>query len=73
MKKFIYFILINLLLSTHSFADKIEKILINGNSRITDNTVILFSKAKINQDVNEDDFNNFIKNLYETDFLKRLT
>ena len=72
MKKFIYFILINLLLSTHSFADKIEKILINGNSRITDNTVILFSKAKINQDVNEDDFNNFIKNLYETDFFKKV-
>ena len=72
MKKYIYFILINLLLSTHSFANKIEKILINGNSRITDNTVILFSKAKINQDVNEDDFNNFIKNLYETDFFKKV-
>ena len=72
MKKFIYFILINLLLSTHSHADKIEKISINGNSRISDKTVILFSKAKINQDVNEDDLNNFIKNLYETDFFKEV-
>ncbi len=72
MKKFIYFILINLLLSTLSHADKIEKISINGNSRISDKTVILFSKAKINQDVNEDDLNNFIKNLYETDFFKEV-
>ena len=72
MKKFITFILINLFLSAHSYADKIEKIFINGNNRISDKTVILFSKAKINQDVNEDDFNNFIKNLYETDFFKEV-
>ena len=54
------------------YADKIEKISVNGNVRISDKTVILFSKAKINQEVNEDDFNNFIKDLYETDFFKKV-
>ena len=54
------------------YADKIEKISVKGNVRISDKTVILFSKAKINQEVNEDDFNNFIKNLYETDFFKKV-
>ena len=54
------------------YADKIEKISVNGNVRISDKTVILFSKAKIDQEVNEDDFNNFIKNLYETDFFKKV-
>ena len=72
MKNFIYFILINLFLSMNVYADKIEKISVNGNVRISDKTVILFSKAKINQEVNEDDFNNFIKNLYETDFFKKV-
>jgi len=54
------------------YADKIEKISVKGNVRISDKTVILFSKAKINQEVNEDDFNNFIKDLYETDFFKKV-
>ena len=54
------------------YANKIEKISVNGNVRISDKTVILFSKAKINQEVNEDDFNNFIKDLYETDFFKKV-
>ena len=72
MKNFIYFILINLFLSMNVYADKIEKISVNGNVRISDKTVILFSKAKINQEVNEDDFNNFIKDLYETDFFKKV-
>ena len=48
MKKLIFFLLINLILSTQSFADKIEKFIINGNVRISDQTVILFSKAKPN-------------------------
>ena len=72
MKNFIYFILINLFLSMNVYANKIEKISVNGNVRISDKTVILFSKAKINQEVNEDDFNNFIKDLYETDFFKKV-
>jgi len=65
MKKFIYFILIHLFLFSSSYADKIEKFSINGNNRISDKTVILFSKAKINQIINEDDINDFIKNLYQ--------
>ena len=72
MKKFIYFILIHSFLFSPSYADKIEKFSINGNSRISDKTVILFSKAKINQIINEDDLNNFIKNLYQTDFFKEV-
>ena len=32
----------------------------------------MFSKAKINQIINEDDLNNFIKNLYQTDFFKEV-
>ena len=72
MKKFIYFVLIHLFLFSSLYADKIEKFSINGNSRISDKTVILFSKAKINQSINEDDLNGFIKNLYETDFFKEV-
>ena len=72
MKKFIYFILIHLFLFSPSYADKIEKFSINGNSRISDKTVILFSKAKINQIIDEDDLNIFIKNLYQTDFFKEV-
>ena len=42
----------------------------NGNERITDNTIIVFSKISIGNDITVNDLNNVIKELYETDFFK---
>ena len=50
------------------YAEIIEEIQINGNQRISDKTIILFSKAKINTKASEENLNFYLKNLYETDF-----
>ena len=47
-------------------ASNLEKILINGNNRISDDTIKMFSKIKIGENINEIDLNNILKNLYET-------
>ena len=63
---FIFFII--LFKINNLYAEIIEEIQINGNQRISDKTIILFSKAKINSMASEENLNFYLKNLYETDF-----
>tara|TARA_B100000579_G_scaffold417521_1_gene414131 strand:+ start:470 stop:2680 length:2211 start_codon:yes stop_codon:yes gene_type:complete len=52
-----------------SFADKIKSINIVGNERISDDTIILFSKISQNSEINDDNQLNIIfKNIYSTNF-----
>jgi outer membrane protein insertion porin family len=73
MHIFIRTLFIIILLITNTYAEKIEKFLIIGNARIANETIVLFSKKKINQDINEDDLNEVLKNLYHTDFFKNVS
>ena len=73
MHIFIRTLFIIILLTTNTYAEKIEKFLIIGNDRIANETIVLFSKKKINQDINEDDLNEVLKNLYHTDFFKNVS
>ena len=63
MHIFIRTLFLIIFLITNAFAEKIEKFSIIGNVRVADETIILFSKKKINQDVNEDDLNEVLKML----------
>ena len=47
-----------------------NKIIVEGNQRLSIETVIIFSGLDINTEVNNDDLNRSIKNLYETDYFK---
>ena len=54
-------------------AEIINKIEVTGNERISDETVILFSGIKIDQNINQSDLNNIIKKLYETSFFENIS
>ncbi len=72
-KKYIFIIIyIYGLLFSAAFAEKINDIKITGNERISDETIILFSKYKITDTLNKSDVNTITKNLYETTFFKNL-
>ena len=71
--KLVYIILFFTLSISVSIADIIKDIKVKGNQRISAPTIILFSKAKINQSVDEEDINFYLKNLYETNFFKNVT
>jgi outer membrane protein insertion porin family len=64
------FFIILLFLSCKAFSDTINKIEINGNDRISDETVKLFISVDIKDEINEVKLNNILKDLYETDFFK---
>ncbi len=61
-----------LLISFKSFSQTLNEIKIVGNERISDQTIILFSKAKIGNIIQEKDLNIYLKNLYETNFFKNI-
>ena len=51
-------------------AEVIKKIEISGNDRIPDETIIMFSKVKVKDDINQSDINKILKKIYETNYFK---
>ncbi len=53
-------------------AQIINNININGNKRISEKTIEIFSKINLGQDYNKDKLNEIFKNLYNTDFFETI-
>ena len=51
-------------------ADSIKSITINGNERIPDETILMFSSININDNFNQEISNSVLKSLYQTNFFK---
>ena len=68
---FITFIL-NIVFLNNSQSNIVKKIEILGNERISNDTIKLFSKININDELNNNIINQIIKNLYETNFFDNI-
>ena len=66
----ILFLFLFILLNSNLRAEIINEIKVEGNKRISPETIIMFSGAKINQDLNDNDLNKLLKQLYETNFFE---
>ena len=51
-------------------AEIIKKIIINGNSRVSDETIQIYGEIEINKDIQERDLDKILKNLYSTNFFE---
>ena len=67
--KVIIFILV---LNLNAFSEILENIQINGNQRISNDTIKLFSKIDIGDEINQEDINRILKDLYETNFFENV-
>jgi len=56
--------------SSHVFSDVIKKIEIIGNDRISEETIKLFIKIDLEDEINDVKLNRILKDLYQTDFFK---
>ena len=56
------------LLLTSVNSEIIKKFEISGNKRISDETIIIFSDIKLNQEITKSNLDNAIKKLYKTNF-----
>jgi len=75
LKKFIFlFLTIGLFFNSfsHTYADKINDIEINGNQRISNETIISFMSKKIGDDLDVSQINELTKSLYETNFFRNV-
>ena len=66
------FFLILFFLSSHSFSDILNKIEIIGNDRISDETIKLFIKVELKDEINDVKLNEILKDLYETNFFENV-
>ncbi len=70
---FIKFTLLLLFVFFHfntSFANIVKKIEIKGNERVSSQTIQLFSKVSLNDEISKENLNDILKNLYDTNFFK---
>ena len=72
IKNFLFFIIF-IFKITFVNAEIVKSISVNGNERIASETIIIFSKINIGDDLIINDLNKVIKNLYETDFFKNVS
>ena len=73
MKLAIFTISIFLLLTSLLVAKPIDELIIKGNERISSETIKVFSGFNKGDDVNQNDLNDIIKSLYETNFFENVT
>ncbi len=59
-----------IILNTKIHAEIVKKIEINGNERISDETILMFSQVKKNDNVNTNDINNILIKLYQTNYFE---
>ena len=57
---------------SNSFANQIDKIVIEGNDRISNDTIKIFSEIKTDEIINDNKLNLILKNLYETNFFSNV-
>ena len=66
------FSILLLFITSTSLAEVVNKIDINGNERISKNTILMFSDVSIGDDIEINDTNKILLNLYETRFFKNV-
>ena len=67
MRLVIIFFLIFIKFSV-SQAEIVKQIIIEGNNRVTDETIKIYGDIEINKNYSEKDINNVIQKIYSTDF-----
>ncbi len=70
IKLIIKFLLVSTLFITSSFSEVITKIEISGNQRISDETISIIGKITKGKEFDENELNNVLKNLYESNFFR---
>ena len=66
----IYFLSFLFLFNLESNAKIVEKVVINGNTRVSDETILIYGKIDIKKNLNEETINDILINLNSTNFFE---
>ena len=64
--------MINLFLAFNAYCEIVNEIVIKGNERISKETVKLFSKIELGNNINKNDINYILKDLYQTNYFENI-
>ncbi|MDB4189717.1 outer membrane protein assembly factor BamA [Candidatus Pelagibacter sp.] len=70
LKFFFHFILFTIFLTLSAYSKNYEKIIVNGNERISNETILVFSEIQDNKALDENSINEILKKLYKSGFFK---
>ena len=74
LKYLTFLFLFNIFFLNHnSFSENIKKFDIQGNDRVSDNTIIIFSNLNIGEKITTENLNRALKELYYTDYFKDIS
>ena len=71
-KFFTKIIIISFFLLSFVKAETLQKFEISGNKRISDQTIIIFSEVKVNEEITKSKLDEIIKKLYKTNFFRNI-
>ncbi len=72
-KKIFIIFVVSLLFEFPVYSENFSKLSVSGNKRISKESIIIFGKIDLSKDLNKKEFNKILKNLYETDFFKKVS
>ena len=70
---FLKTLILFIFLTSLSHSKNYEKILVNGNERISNETILVFSEIPVNKPLDENSINEILKRLYKSGFFKDVT
>ena len=70
LKFYFHFILFTIFLAFSAYSKNYEKIIVNGNERISNETILVFSEIQDNKALDENSINEILKKLYKSGFFK---
>ncbi len=72
-KNFTRFIIILFFFTSNVFAESFSKYKITGNERVSKQTIINFSQLKKDTDISQNDLNDALKNIYNSNFFDKVS
>ena len=73
LKLFFNVIILVLAFNSQASSNVIEQFNIEGNQRISDNTIILFTEVNVGEEITNDDLNIILNNLYNTKYFNDIS
>ena len=73
LKFYFHFILFTIFFIFSAYSKNYEKIIVNGNERISNETILVFSEIEDNKALDENSINEILKKLYKSGFFKDIT
>ena len=73
MIKKLIFITILFFFTSNAFSQMINEVKVEGNNRISKETIFIYGEIELNKDYSEDELDKILKNLYSTNFFEDIS